>query len=559
MKIYRHAILKNLLVFSQIGITAGLPSLSFGAIVPEKRSLQLSNQLKGVSDDRWLAIAGERSKEKIEIIKGDTLSGISKRLFGDPNYWPKIWEINNESVKNPHFIYPGNALYFSPGTANSLPSIEVDEKGQTLGTKSPTQTNENGEVVQLSESSKALTESVSVSYSSANDGPGPVYDERTPRPPSEWKKLPRQSWENTVTKLAPTVDKDGFDFRNRQTIKRTTGLEQDYYLACEPLNPIGSITGGRKPGQFLDNAEEVTLESSQKLEAGEVYSILGSRSVTMENDGRRVESYSVAGRVKVLGVNDGIYLGELKGIQSMAERGDLIVPNIPRVQRVNPIAGPAPIEAKIFLDSRYAPNITAQYKWVYIDRGSTDGVKPGMVFRFFQYKDPNNNKDLTTSNMLVQGDVEIYQSCGGFSLGQIVWSRSTVTNDTPAILLTDVQDYYTRLYLNGNMTPNQMVSPETKKEGDWLDDLDNGQDLTSEEDQELQQLEKVDDAAAQSEEPTVPTLEGEDQLTAPPPEAAHDLPAPEELPLDTAIPPEVPEAITPEAPPVESEPSDLAL
>ena len=492
-----------------------------------------------------MSLAGDKSKDRYPIIDGDTLSGISKRLFNDSSYWPKIWEINNENVKNPHFIYPGNALVFTPGTATSLPSVEVNDTAPSTPAPLGKVVGEDGAEIALSESSIRLTETIATSRSSTGDGPGAVFDERTPRPPGEWKKLPRQTWENTAVKVDATVDKNGFDSRNRQAVKRATGIELDYFLACEPLNPLGTVMGARKEAQFIDVSDEVTIESAQTLESGQTYSLVG-KPITLESDGRKVESYISSGTIKVMGVNDGVYLGQVKNLNSLTERGDFVIPRIPRIQRVKPIPGPAPLEAKILMDSRLAPSMSAQYKWVYIDKGSADGVQPGMIFRFFQYKDPFATTDLTKSNMLVQGDVEVYQSCGGFSLGQVIWSKNVVSNDTPAILLTDVQDYYTRLYLNGNNTPLQIAPPSAegdgskRKEGDWLDDLDNGQDLTSEEDQELQQLEKVEESAVQTDGAVVPTLEGEDQLEVTPPptdqQPTGDLPPPEEIPLDMTAP-----------------------
>ena len=557
-------------------IASGLASHAFAAAAtasaPEKRSLQLSRQLKGISDSKWTGLAGDHAKEKYEILKGDTLFGISKRLFGDPNYWPKIWEINNENIRNPHFIYPGRALVFTPGTATSLPTIESDGKADsgeladddsnsdssdgsdTKANSGLNQGDEHGGPIRLSESSKALTQTLSTTYSSASDRPGPVYDERTPHPPSEWKRLPRQTWESVNTTIPPTVDRNGFDSRTRINVKRATGFFPEYLMACEPLNPLGKITGGREGNQYLDLREEIAISSSQTLETGQTYSIVGN-PVTIESDGRKMESYAVSGEVKVLGVNDGTYLGELRNINGMTERGDFLVPKIPRIQRIKPIAGPSPIEAKIIVDRRLSTRNAAQYKWVYIDRGVTDGIQPGMVFRMFQYEDPHNGEYITKSNMLVAGDVEVYAVCGNFSLGQVIWSKTTIEDQMPTVLLTDVQDYYTRLYLNGS-TKIPDASPATaapadeslgtapleapeapKPEGDWLDKLDNGQGLTSEEDKELKQLEKVDESAAPAEQPGAPKLPGEQNLApAPADNAPVPLPNPEQIPLDTAAP-----------------------
>lgn len=43
------------------------------------------------------------------IVPGDTLWGLSKRFLRDPYYWPNLWA-NNQTVGNPHFIYPGQRV-----------------------------------------------------------------------------------------------------------------------------------------------------------------------------------------------------------------------------------------------------------------------------------------------------------------------------------------------------------------------------------------------------------------------------------------------------------------
>ena len=44
------------------------------------------------------------------VVKGDSLSKIAKREYGDANKWRTIYEANRSLIKDPDLIYPGQLL-----------------------------------------------------------------------------------------------------------------------------------------------------------------------------------------------------------------------------------------------------------------------------------------------------------------------------------------------------------------------------------------------------------------------------------------------------------------
>jgi len=69
-----------------------------------------------------LAAGAQQEEPKIYIVKkGDTLWGLSDRFIKDPFYWPNLWA-RNQSITNPHLIYPGQLLRVYPDR------IEIVEK-----------------------------------------------------------------------------------------------------------------------------------------------------------------------------------------------------------------------------------------------------------------------------------------------------------------------------------------------------------------------------------------------------------------------------------------------
>jgi nucleoid-associated protein YgaU len=44
------------------------------------------------------------------VVKGDSLSKIAKRYYGDAQQWRKIYEANKAEIKDPDLIYPGQTF-----------------------------------------------------------------------------------------------------------------------------------------------------------------------------------------------------------------------------------------------------------------------------------------------------------------------------------------------------------------------------------------------------------------------------------------------------------------
>ena len=46
------------------------------------------------------------------VVKGDTLWDLSQTFLRNAWCWPQVWGMNRDEIRNPHWIYPGQTIYF---------------------------------------------------------------------------------------------------------------------------------------------------------------------------------------------------------------------------------------------------------------------------------------------------------------------------------------------------------------------------------------------------------------------------------------------------------------
>jgi hypothetical protein len=291
---------------------------------PEQDTLAIAKQLRPIPDSEWAQIAGTHASEEYTIVHGDTLYDISKRLFGDAKYWPKIWALNNQHITNPHLIRPGRTIAFLPGSGSSLPAVAIRDQSQADGEpRSP----------------DAIRDAAAAASPS-------------PEPSQEWKLLPRQAWEKINVPLPPEVDAQGFDSRSKIVRSHPDGFELPVIVTSEEIKPLGVVKAARVASEFLTLGDSVYIESKGQLEVGETYAVVGEPAeLNPKHSDRTGYSYLINGKVRIRGVKDGLYFGTIVTSNFVITRDQYLIPLIPRIHDMKPIPAPGTIDAEVSIAS----------------------------------------------------------------------------------------------------------------------------------------------------------------------------------------------------------------
>jgi hypothetical protein len=122
----RRALRESMTVLEALMETApGAEQRAYGDGAPVYQARASAVRTKGDAGDYGQVSAQvtvhPRGGEPYEVVRGDTLSAIARRVYGEARYWREIYRANRDRVRE-----GGNLIF--PGTVLDLPPINIDQE-----------------------------------------------------------------------------------------------------------------------------------------------------------------------------------------------------------------------------------------------------------------------------------------------------------------------------------------------------------------------------------------------------------------------------------------------
>ncbi len=384
------------------------------------------------------------------VKKGDSLSEISKEHYGNWNRWHQLWESNRDLIKNPDLIYPGQNLQI-PNAGEVLAAAR--ESSPLLASNARVRMNKFGKKMRS----------------------------------QEWKMLPQQAWETFTFRRPIDVGSDGFDRSSKIKKPVIDKVTSPFTIASERIPIQGEIIQARSNYNHIFFTEQVLIRAEEQLQVGQTYSISDSPEKIVSKRNERVGfAYELLAKVKIVGVRDGKFIGNIVSSQKPVLRKCLLIPEVDLLSLTNTVDSPETLKASVIAAHFQNYTLFTENSLVILDVGSQDGVKPGMIFRRYLKKDPLNEAIITTKNYLVESELQVLDAKEQFSIAMIIQSHSPVHSGDEVFSLTDTKDFLKSngLQINGPEEPSETPAND-------LDQYEDEEGLGEKEDQELRQLEKV--------------------------------------------------------------------
>ena len=313
-----------------------------------------------------------------EVNEGDTLYDLSGQYFGDTQQWPKMWSYNPH-ITNPHWIYPGDIIYLNPQPDEDEQQADQDQADTDAAPKVNT--------------AKEIQSGQRFSVGGFVAKDDPQFVGRIVDSPKEARLLGQYDscWVG--------FGEDAYTDRGREKTRDKNIVD---------IEDPGEI---KKKQRYAIVTDEGPVTDAEGEEIGTKYLVIGSLVITKTSEKKLETAYIDQSWREI-------------------ERGALLIPYERQLKLVRHIPAEKDMVGKI-VDSVTGHFDFGASHYVFIDKGASDGVRPGNRFFIYQRRTglPKRWKDETPKEIpwLRAGRIRIIDTTEEFSTGVIVKSKREIS------------------------------------------------------------------------------------------------------------------------------------
>jgi hypothetical protein len=346
--------------------------------------------------ESWEKVVGKRKSETYLVQKGDTLWDISKTLFGDPFFWPKLWALNKQTIFNPHEIDPKMKILFFPGSKGEVPSLAIAEKEEKSEENSDPEPEKSSTKMTRSEESPADRKE----GLSAN------------KIPKSFPDFPEKYFSSEKS----------IELSERVIAEKKPVVNLEFVLSEEPIVSMGTVAEmevGKKGASVyqnvyvkLDNAETKKFTVLRKPK---------QMSVAKQGFGK-IFLYEIEGEVEVLNVVNselGIYRAIVKKARTFVSKGSLLMAGDMKDFIDKDGEETSASQGKIF-GNLNDNKLVGQSSFVVLNQGAQSGYTTGKIVPIFANTNSRNNNSFITENQEKIGKILIVDSTENYSVGYVL-------------------------------------------------------------------------------------------------------------------------------------------
>lgn len=399
-------------------------SQSFAQATPvpeeEKRFFELYSNYQSRPTDEQLFAQSKKNQDSLsyELKEGDNLWDLSEVLFGDPQFWPKLWSLNSQSVTNPHELRRGDRLVFVPG-GEQAPEMKVIQAQSSQPNSSEA----------LSKSSSSIPTQAPLSEPSPLEQ---VVLEIPPpaKPPQPLRPLP-QSLPN-------------WSFRSLPEDIGSVDLQRSFlaWTQAEEVMPFQVVAA--KP-QFLGRVVETEYRGDFGMDQSEVLVHLKSapagKDLMVIQPGEQlfdpfrkavVYERRLVGELQLLGLVNSrlkVYRARVRKTLLPVVRGaEVVEGKLPILTKPSSVASSPPTKAVRVLGGPLNPQTRyrGEKQYVFLSGGEAQGLQVGQVYGIQKFSKTRNPLTLIEENESLIGKVLIAHAEPQLATGFILESSEEV-------------------------------------------------------------------------------------------------------------------------------------